>query len=267
MRNGNLKCFSRLISSYSTFHGIQRQPASLLKKYKLASEVSNLSHPWKERKMDNCIHISFMQRNLLVLVSGWGAIIHPKRADFVANTNELLDGVSLKFLLFKMKAHPCGRELLRKRPRISQGTLDDAWLCEEHTFGEAYAQFMGTRSFSPRERPAIRFFVSSDLAYLALRMRESHDFWHVLFGCSTSVTSELHLKLIEFRYSNMPSAGLSYFLAPIRLGLHDRRSFYNLFFTRTHFPIDKDELIFSILEERLSVPLNSLRRELLFKVQ
>ena len=59
-------------------------------------------------------------------------------------------------------------ELLRKRPRISQGTLDDAWLCEEHTFGEAYAQFMGTRSFSPRERPAIRFFVSSDLAYLAL---------------------------------------------------------------------------------------------------
>ena len=72
-----------------------------------------------------------------------------------------------------MKAHPCGRELLRKRPRISQGTLDDAWLCEEHTFGGAYAQFMGTRSFSPKERPAVRFFVSSDLAYLALRMRIS----------------------------------------------------------------------------------------------
>ena len=96
MRNGNLKCFSRLISSYSTFHGIQRQPASLLKKYKLASEVSNLSHPGK-KKMDNCIHISFMQRNLLVLVSGWGAIIHPKRADFVAY-KRTIDREALKFL-------------------------------------------------------------------------------------------------------------------------------------------------------------------------
>ena len=62
-----------------------------------------------------------------------------------------------------------------------QGYLKVHWTMrgcvEEHTFGgEAYAQFMGTRSFSPRERPAIRFFVSSDLAYLALENKRSHDF-------------------------------------------------------------------------------------------
>jgi ubiquinone biosynthesis protein COQ4 len=263
MQIRSLKYFSKLVSNSFTSRGFQRQPVSLITKYESVITVSNLSQQQKGKITDNCINLSSLQQNLIILFSGCGAIVHPKRADFVANINELIDGVNLDFLLFKMKAHPCGRELLCKRPRISQTVLDEAWLCEGHTFGGAYAQFMGTRAFSPAERPAVRFITRSDLRYVALRMRESHDFWHVIFGCSTSVISELQLKQIEFRYTNLPSAGLSYFLAPIRLDLRERRSLSSLFTSRTHVPVDKDKLIFSILEERLRIPLDSLRKELL----
>ena len=37
-----------------------------------------------------------------------------------------------------------------------------------------------------------------ELAYVLTRMREVHDFWHVLFGCDTDVLSELAVKGLEF---------------------------------------------------------------------
>ena len=109
MQNRNLKYFPKLVSNYSSSREVQRQPASMMENYKLTMELANLSERRKEKITDNCIHLSFLQQNLVTLFSGCGAIVHPKRADFVANTNELLDRVNLKFLLFKMKAHPCGK--------------------------------------------------------------------------------------------------------------------------------------------------------------
>ena len=37
-----------------------------------------------------------------------------------------------------------------------------------------------------------------DLAYVALRNRQVHDLWHVVFGCPTTVAGELGLKALEF---------------------------------------------------------------------
>ena len=38
----------------------------------------------------------------------------------------------------------------------------------------------------------------AELAYVLTRMREVHDFWHVLFGCHTNVFGELAIKGVEF---------------------------------------------------------------------
>lgn len=43
-----------------------------------------------------------------------------------------------------------------------------------------------------------RFVDDEELAYVLTRMREVHDFWHVLFGCDTDVLSELAVKGLEF---------------------------------------------------------------------
>ena len=47
-------------------------------------------------------------------------------------------------------------------------------------------------------RPPVRFLYDEELAYVAQRSREVHDFWHVLFGCHTNVFGELALKAVEF---------------------------------------------------------------------
>ena len=44
----------------------------------------------------------------------------------------------------------------------------------------------------------MRFIADPDLAYVAMRAREAHDFWHVLFGVGTSVLGEVALKYLEF---------------------------------------------------------------------
>ena len=59
-------------------------------------------------------------------------------------------------------------------------------------------------------RPPVRFLDDEELAYVAQRSREIHDFWHVLFGCHTNVFGELALKAVEFvqaRFCFLPCHG------------------------------------------------------------
>lgn len=50
--------------------------------------------------------------------------------------------------------------------------VQHAWDMPENTFGAAYAKFMGSRNFSPDDRPPVRYLESEELAYVATRARE-----------------------------------------------------------------------------------------------
>ncbi len=76
----------------------------------------------------------------------------------------------------------------------------------EGSFGKAYASFMGIRSFRADDRPPVRFIADPELAYIALRARQVHDFWHVLFDCPTTVLGELAIKAVEFVQVRTPSS-------------------------------------------------------------
>jgi ubiquinone biosynthesis protein COQ4 len=66
---------------------------------------------------------------------------------------------------------------------------------------------MDARSFTPSERPPVRFVEGEEAAWAATRVREAHDFWHVLFACPTTVAGELALKALEFVQTGLPAAG------------------------------------------------------------
>jgi ubiquinone biosynthesis protein COQ4 len=66
------------------------------------------------------------------------------------------------------------------------------------TFGGAYSDFMNRRGFHADERPPVRFVDDAEIAYVATRYRQVHDFWHVLFDCHTSLLGETALKALEF---------------------------------------------------------------------
>ncbi|KAJ0724956.1 putative ubiquinone biosynthesis protein Coq4 [Helianthus annuus] len=50
---------------------------------------------------------------------------------------------------------------------------------------------------------------TEELAYVRMRAREVHDFWHPLFGLPTNLIGELALKVIEFEQMLLPMCFVS----------------------------------------------------------
>jgi len=65
-----------------------------------------------------------------------------------------------------------GRALLRERRRVTDEAVARCWELPPHTFGGAYAAFMGQRGFRADDRPPVRYVDDAQLAYVATRARE-----------------------------------------------------------------------------------------------
>ncbi|EFJ16291.1 hypothetical protein SELMODRAFT_271567 [Selaginella moellendorffii] len=175
------------------------------------------------------VPLNWWQRAAVVAGSAVGAALNPARADLVAALGETTGGFAFQRMLERMERSPEGQRILAERPRVTSSAMSRAWDLPPNTFGAAYAQFMGSRNFSPDDRPPVRFLESEQLAYVATRAREVHDFWHVLFGLPTSVMGELALKALEFQQTTMPMCFLSVAGASWRLKPHQRDALFREF--------------------------------------
>jgi ubiquinone biosynthesis protein COQ4 len=164
------------------------------------------------------------------------AIRDPTRADAVAAVGELTGRHQLHHLLRNMQRDPVGQEILRQRPVVSKATIPiDALLLraqrirarrqverdsnaaseeegEETTisFGDAYCLFLQEHGFDPDERDEVKYLNDcADEAYVMLRYRQCHDFWHALTELPPTVCGEMGLKLLELFHMHMPVAALS----------------------------------------------------------
>ena len=81
---------------------------------------------------------------------------------------------------------------------VQDSVMRHAQTLPSGSFGRAYGDFMAQRGFHADDRPPVRFLDDEELAYVAMRSRETHDLWHVLFNCKTTVLGELALKAVEF---------------------------------------------------------------------
>lgn len=174
---------------------------------------------------DTHVRLSGAGKAAVAAGAALGALRRPGRADLVAALGETTGGPALRRMLARMRASAEGRRILSDRPRVSMEAMARAWELPKHTFGGAYADFMGRRHFSPDDRPPPRFRDCPDEAFVAQRSREVHDFWHVLFGCPTTVLGELSLKALEFVQTGLPVGALS-LAAAVRLKPHQRRQLF-----------------------------------------
>jgi len=83
---------------------------------------------------------------------------------------------------------------------------------------------MGKRGFRADERPAVRFVDDPELAWVAARAREVHDFWHTLFACHTDVFGETALKAVEFMQTGLPMTAMAVVAGEWRLSAEDRKT-------------------------------------------
>ncbi|MCO5571496.1 hypothetical protein L7F22_025236 [Adiantum nelumboides] len=144
------------------------------------------------------------QKAAIAFGSALGALLDPSRADLVVALGETTGSLAFRNMLVRMKQSSEGRRILTSRPRVTSATVGHAWDLPDNTFGAAYAKFMGKRNFSPDDRPPVRFMDSEELAYVATRAREVHDFWHVLFKLPTNLIGESALKMLEFQQIYLP---------------------------------------------------------------
>jgi ubiquinone biosynthesis protein COQ4 len=76
----------------------------------------------------------------------------------------------------------------------------------EETLGYAYASYMKATGFDPAFYRQLQ--VNSDTNYLLLRLRQTHDLWHVVTGFGTDIPNEIGIKTFELAQTRRPVAGV-----------------------------------------------------------
>ncbi|KAJ8900446.1 hypothetical protein K2173_025223 [Erythroxylum novogranatense] len=176
------------------------------------------------------IKLKRWQQAAVAIGSAIGALLDPRRADLIAALGETTGKPAFERVLQRMKKSPEGREVLLERPRVISAQVAHAWDLPANTFGAAYARFMGSRNFCPDERPPVRFMETDELAYVAMRAREVHDFWHTLFDLPTNLIGESTLKVIEFGQMYLPMCLMSVVGGSARFSDKQRRLFFQHYF-------------------------------------
>ncbi len=78
--------------------------------------------------------------------------------------------------------------------------------CPPDSLGYAYATYISTSGFDPAFYRSMS--IEDDTSYLLLRLRQTHDIWHVVTGFSTDVPGELGLKAFELAQTRRTMAGI-----------------------------------------------------------
>ena len=155
-------------------------------------------------------------RTLFHGVASMESLRDPTRADLIALLSELTSKTDIERVQRRMMSCKEGRQIVTEHRRVSNVTLEIARSCSLGTFGRAYADFMDQRGFIPSHRPPPKLNPNQS-TYVLLRLREVHDFLHVLFACPTTVEGELALKGVEFANCQLPISALAAIIARIQL--------------------------------------------------
>ncbi|KAL3945787.1 MAG: hypothetical protein SGBAC_000176 [Bacillariaceae sp.] len=170
------------------------------------------------------------QKIALAIHHATTAFADPTRADAVAGLGEVTGQVSLERIHEQMMADPTGRRILEDRPVVRKATIPYQELIDSVpedpdaplTFGQAYGKFLKSHGFDPDGRDPVKYIEDDTLAYIMLRYRQNHDFWHAITGLPPTVLGELGLKYLELFQTGLPIAALSSTFGALRLNSKER---------------------------------------------
>jgi ubiquinone biosynthesis protein COQ4 len=136
-----------------------------------------------------------LPRLWLGLRAGARLLLNPRDTQQVFLLAAAVDRETLIANYQRLQASSAGRALLRGRPAIDRASVDFAALraLPESTLGGAYARMLEREGLDPdlfQAPPGL----PAELAFVAQRVRQTHDIWHVLTGLGTDVASEVALQ-------------------------------------------------------------------------
>lgn len=94
-----------------------------------------------------------------------------------------------------VKSKPNVAALFQERYLAPAVNLEDLLRLPTESLGYSYAIYIKDSGFDPNFYRLLK--VEDDISYFLLRMRQTHDIWHIVAGFSTDVFGELGLKAFE----------------------------------------------------------------------
>lgn len=130
------------------------------------------------------------------------------RLDQVLVFTQAMNHARLARVAAEIESTPEGAALFAEKPRIDRKHVDFDALrrLPDGTLGREYTRFLDDAGITPdvfEELPAVG---DERIAFMMLRMRQSHDLWHVLTGYTPDVVGEIRLQAFTFAQTNAPSA-------------------------------------------------------------
>lgn len=154
----------------------------------------------------------------------------PGRLDQVLVFAQAVNARAIARAVAKVGQTEEGRRLFAEMPRIDRQHVDYDALrrLPDGTLGREYVRFLDDNGISPEPFEKLPEVSDPRAAYVMLRMRQTHDLWHVLTGYTTDVRGEVLLQAFMFAQVRIPSAFLLAFFGTLRWLKWTRRHFRDL---------------------------------------
>jgi ubiquinone biosynthesis protein COQ4 len=186
----------------------------------------------------------------------------PNRLDLVFVLGEAANARVLPRAWAMFEGHPEGRRVLADRPEIDSKHTDLAALARlpDGTLGREYARFLETNRITPDVFKAPEG-IDPRAAYLAQRLRQTHDLWHVITGYETDLRGEVLLQAFTFAQTRAPSAFFIAAFGGLRGTLKNPRFFARV--ARAYRHGEKARRFAPLYwEERWATPVEAIRADL-----
>jgi ubiquinone biosynthesis protein COQ4 len=188
--------------------------------------------------------------------------IDPGRLEQVFVMGEALNAPLIKAALEKLERDPEAQRLLADRPRIDSAHVDFAALerLPDGTLGREYVRFLRDNDITP-DVFQMGGVGDERMRYVEMRIRQTHDLWHVLTGYTPDVTGEVLLQAFTFAQLGAPSAFAIAAMGTVRWGWKTPRFFRRLRAAVRGGKATKKLATFR-WEEHWAEPVAELRKEL-----
>jgi ubiquinone biosynthesis protein COQ4 len=142
----------------------------------------------------------------------------PGRLDQVLILGQTINMKALAEGLERLANDPDGLALLEAQPRIDREHVDFDALerLPDGTLGREYIRFMKDNGITPDAFATVPDVGDPRGAYVMLRIRQTHDLWHVLTGYTPDVRGEIVLQAFTYAQLGSPSALLITIFGSVR---------------------------------------------------
>lgn len=146
--------------------------------------------------------------DLLTTLKGAVSLIKdPAATESVFDIEDGMRGIKATQLLVEyLKSKPEVSQMIEERYIAPKPDLEALGKYPVGSLGYAFASYIQEHGFDADYYRKVK--VQDDISYIFLRIRQTHDIWHIVTGISTDEIGELSLKAFELAQTRRPMAAV-----------------------------------------------------------